>query len=490
MFSNYDAICETVTNGFNGKTVLVVGDLMLDRYLWGGVDRISPEAPVPVVRLASETDVPGGAANVAVNLRGLGLKVHLVGLVGQDVEGGRLIQLLHDQEIDTSAVIRSNNRPTTTKLRIISKQQQMLRIDKEDTGDCDVATEKAVLKGVRDRLADVDALVLSDYAKGVLTPSLCRDLICMAQARDCPVFVDPKAASFDKYAGATTLTPNTAEFCTVTGIDPTDVTSLMAAAQALRERLDLDSIVLTRGEKGISLVDVSGVSHYPAAAKDVYDISGAGDTVVATLVASSLGGLPRADALHLANLAAGVVIGTVGTAAITQANLLQALCHVQPFEPSDKVCYLDFLRRRVETWRSRDETIVFTNGCFDLLHVGHITFLEAAKALGTRLIIGLNTDRSVRMLKGEQRPVIGEADRARMLAGLSAVDAVILFDEETPLDLISEIRPDILVKGNDYREEDVVGSREVKSWGGRVELIDVVKGRSTTGILERVKRAT
>ena len=490
MFSNYNTVFETVTNGFGGKSVLVVGDIMLDRYLWGHVDRISPEAPVPVVHLAKETDIPGGAANVAINLRGLGLKVHLAGIIGQDVEGGRLIHLLREREVDTKALVRVDTRPTTTKLRVVSKQQQMLRIDTEDTSDCGTATEKALLKSAQDQLPSVDALVLSDYAKGVLTPSLCRDLIRMAKARGCPVFVDPKATSFDKYAGATTLTPNTAELCTATDTEPDDVAALMAAAKALRERLDLDSIVLTRGEKGISLVDASGASHYLATAHEVYDVSGAGDTVIATLVAGSLGGLQRADTLHLANLAAGIVIGKVGAVGITTADLLRALRQVQPFRPSDKLCYLDLLKRRLDIWRSRGETIVFTNGCFDLLHAGHISFLERAKALGDRLIIGLNTDRSVRVLKGEERPVIAEDDRARVLAGLSAVDAVILFDEDTPLDLICEVRPDLLVKGNDYQEKDVVGAKEVQTWGGRVELMDLVEGQSTTGILIRAKRVT
>lgn len=489
MFSHYDVVMNAALHDFGQKTVLVVGDLMLDRYIWGEVGRISPEAPVPVLRRTKETDVPGGAANVALNLRGLGLKVQLAGLVGQDAEGKRLVSLLKQEEIDTGAILKVE-RPTTTKLRVVSKQQQMLRIDHEDSSPCDAEIEQRLVQAVSELLPQADALILSDYAKGVLTTSLCQRLIAAAKAQACPVYVDPKGTGYDKYRGATTVTPNTTELCAVTGADAQDAKALLAAARGLRERLDLEYLLLTRSEKGISLIEPQATNHYLAAAQDVFDVSGAGDTVVATFVAACLGELDRADAVRLANLAAGVVIGRLGTSPIDKADLLQALRQLQPFEPSDKICDLDRLKRRVATWQSRGEKVVFTNGCFDLLHVGHITYLEKSKALGDRLVVGLNTDRSVRTLKGPERPVINEADRARVLAGLGAIDAVILFDDDTPLELICALRPDTLVKGSDYNEEDVVGAKEVKTWGGDVKLISVVEGRSTSHILERIKTVT
>ena len=486
MFSHYDAVMEAALHDFGKKRVLVVGDLMLDRYLWGDVGRISPEAPVPILRRTKETDVPGGAANVALNLRGLGLEVQLAGLIGFDPEGERLTELLEQEAVSTNAILKTE-RPTTTKLRIVSKQQQMLRIDHEDASACDAATEQRLIQAIEKLLPQTDALILSDYAKGVLTPSLCQALIKTAKAQGYPVYVDPKGIDYHKYAGATTVTPNTSELCAVTGAQEQDSEGLLNAARELRERLELEYLLLTRSEKGISLIEPEATSHYLAAAQDVFDVSGAGDTVVATYVAARLGDLDRADAIRLANLAAGVVIGKLGTSPINKADLMQALRQLQPFEPSDKVCDLDTLKRRVETWQSRGEKVVFTNGCFDLLHVGHITYLEKSKALGDRLVVGLNTDRSVRALKGPERPVINEADRARVLAGLGAIDAVILFDESTPLDLICALRPDMLVKGSDYSKEEVVGGKEIESWGGEIKLINVVEGRSTSGILERVK---
>ena len=486
MFSHYDAVMDAALHDFGQNTVLVVGGWMLDRYLWGEVGRISPEAPVPVLRRTQETDVPGGAANVALNLRGLGLKVQLAGLVGRDSEGKRLTEVLEAQGVGTDAILKTE-RPTTTKLRIVSKQQQMLRIDHEDNSAIDAATEQNLVQTVLDYLPHIDALVLSDYAKGVLTAEVCRQMIEAAKAQACPVYVDPKGTNYDKYAGATAITPNTGELCAVTGVNEQNLDGMLGAAQGLRERLGLEYLLLTRSEKGISLIEADAVNHYLAAAQDVFDVSGAGDTVVATYVAGRLGDLDRADAIRLANLAAGVVIGRLGTSPIDKTDLLQALRQLQPFEPSDKVCDLAALKRRVETWQSRGEKVVFTNGCFDLLHVGHISYLEKSKALGDRLVVGLNTDRSVRALKGPERPVINEADRARVLAGLGAIDAVILFDDDTPLNLICALKPDMLVKGSDYSEEDVVGGKEIKTWGGEVKLINVVEGRSTSNILERVK---
>jgi D-beta-D-heptose 7-phosphate kinase/D-beta-D-heptose 1-phosphate adenosyltransferase len=328
--------------------------------------------------------------------------------------------------------------------------------------------------------------VLSDYAKGVLTGDLCARLIALAKAASVPVLVDPKGQSFQRYAGATLITPNRAELAVAAGVDADDLDALLAAAVAMRASLGLDQVMLTLGELGIALAGADGIQRIPAMAREVFDVSGAGDTVIAAVAAGRAAGLDPVDSAHLANLAAGVVVGKVGTAAITAVELAAAIADESALEQALKIGSLDQVLDRVRQWRERGERIVFTNGCFDLLHVGHVTYLERARRHGHRLVVGLNTDRSVRALKGAQRPLINQADRARVLAALAAVDAVVLFDEDTPIDLIRRIQPDVLAKGADYREEDVVGATEVKRWGGQVVLVPLVDDRSTSGIIQRM----
>jgi D-beta-D-heptose 7-phosphate kinase/D-beta-D-heptose 1-phosphate adenosyltransferase len=301
-----------------------------------------------------------------------------------------------------------------------------------------------------------------------------------------PVLVDPKGRDYSKYAGATALTPNKRETADACGVSVHDSEALLTAAARLRESLKLDFLAVTRSEEGVSLIEESHTLHIPATAKQVFDVSGAGDTVIATLAAGLIAGLERRQALHLANLAAGVVVGKVGTAPIKYEELLRELTVEDSTQQANKVCTLEALLTRVAGWRAAGQKIVFTNGCFDLLHAGHVTYLEGARNLGDRLIVGLNTDRSVSALKGPTRPVIHEADRARVMAALESVDAVVLFDEDTPLDLIRAIRPDVLAKGSDYSEDQVVGGSDVKSWGGRVALVDLVPGRSTTKIIGKL----
>jgi D-beta-D-heptose 7-phosphate kinase/D-beta-D-heptose 1-phosphate adenosyltransferase len=486
VFQQTDKVVSTVRAGFGRRRVLVVGDLMLDRYLWGEVHRISPEAPVPVLRLARETEVAGGAANVARNLVGLGLHVDIAGVTGRDAERERLLALLSKQGIETRAVLADDSRPTTTKTRLVGNHQQMLRIDAERAGPIAVALADRLLREIEPRLADTDAVLLSDYAKGVLTGDLCARLIDLAKARGLPVLVDPKGQSFERYAGATLITPNRAELATATGADADDLDGLLQAAVAMRAGLGLDRLMLTLGELGIALVSANGVQRIPAAAREVFDVSGAGDTVIAAVAAGCSAGLDPIDSAHLANLAAGVVVGKVGTAAISADELAAAIADESALEQASKIGSLGQVLGQVEQWRARGERIVFTNGCFDLLHVGHVTYLERARRHGHRLIIGLNTDRSVRALKGEQRPLIKQADRARVLAALAAVDAVVLFDDDTPIDLIRRIQPDVLAKGADYREAEVVGAQEVKAWGGQVVLVPLVDDRSTSGIIQRM----
>lgn len=473
------------TFGKIAQHALVVGDVMLDRYLVGEVSRISPEAPVPVVLLKSQNERAGGAANVAANLALLGIKTQLIGCVGQDSEGKTLIAAMQDLGVGTTVMVESNTRPTIAKTRILGGHQQMMRLDQEET-HAFIETETEQLKTAwQQAIAQKPAVViLSDYAKGVLSEAFCQQMITDCRAANIPVLVDPKGKDYSKYVGATALTPNkkeTAEACETTTSDP----ALIDKAQKLKDCIRLDFLAVTRGEEGISLLDETR-HDLAATAKQVYDVSGAGDTVISTLAAGMMHGLSPLASLQLANTAAAVVVGKVGTVPIQQHELLEALTDTQTQVQAHKVCDLPALLDKVAIWKQNDAKIVFTNGCFDLLHAGHVTYLEAAKQRGDRLVLGLNTDRSVSALKGPSRPVVHEKDRARVLAALESVDAVILFDEDTPLDLINAIKPDVIAKGSDYTEDQVVGAKEVKSWGGEVALVDLVEGRSTTNMINKL----
>lgn len=482
-----DQVRRALGTGFGAARVLVVGDLMLDRYLWGQVGRISPEAPVPVLHLGRETETAGGAANVARNLTGLGLQVALAGVTGSDEHRRRLLGLLEEQGIETSAVLADSSRPTTTKTRVIGGQQQMLRIDAERLTPLSAALEDRLYALIEPQLRTASVLVLSDYAKGVLFGGLCRRLIGAARRQAIPVLVDPKGRDFSRYLGATLITPNRHELAQAASVDPGDLRQLGAAASRLRADLGLQRLVLTLGELGLLLVEREAQTRIPAVAREVFDVSGAGDTVIATLAAAQAAGLDPIDSAHLANLAAGVVVAKVGTATVSLGELSHALSDEVALEQAAKCCDLDELQSRVRTWQASGERVVFTNGCFDLLHAGHVTYLERARRYGHRLVVGLNSDRSVRALKGPGRPLIAEQDRARVLAALAAVDAVVLFDEDTPLALIEALRPDVLAKGADYRPEQVVGAEQVRGWGGELVLVPLLEERSTSGIIRRMQ---
>jgi D-beta-D-heptose 7-phosphate kinase/D-beta-D-heptose 1-phosphate adenosyltransferase len=486
MFSASGSVIDAIERRFDRKRVVVVGDLMLDRHIRGIVSRISPEAPVPVVRVTHQTASPGGAGNVALNLRSLGLEVRLAGVVGEDAAAGELMSLLTAAGIDGSGIVRAPGKPTTTKARIIGGHQQMLRLDTEEMSVPGPAIARTLLDAVLARLDGAAAVVLSDYAKGVLTPELCAAVIAAAAAKGIPVLVDPKARDWEKFRGATLLTPNRSELAAVARGPVADLAGVATEARRLVGELGLRQLVVTLSEEGLVRVDGAGHLHIPAVAREVFDVSGAGDTVVATLAAGLAVGLHDDDALRLANLAAGVVVGMVGTVPITTDALMVAALAESQQAHDAKVCDLDQLLHRIKLWRARGDRIVFTNGCFDLLHAGHVTYLEKARAIGQRLIVGLNTDRSVRAIKGPERPVNHEQDRALVLSSLAAVDAVILFDDETPLALITKIRPDVLAKGADYTIERVVGATEVQSWGGEVALVPLVAGLSTTNLISRL----
>jgi D-beta-D-heptose 7-phosphate kinase/D-beta-D-heptose 1-phosphate adenosyltransferase len=484
-FRSRETVRRTVEERFGRGRVLVVGDLMLDVYLRGEVARISPEAPVPIVRLSRRTEAPGGAGNVLLNLAALGLRAIAAGIVGDDDAGRRLRSLLEEAGVETGPLVTCRGRLTVTKSRVIGGHQQMIRVDEESTEPVPEADLDRLLEVSLEAEDGLAAVVLSDYAKGALPGRVCQALIGAARRRGIPILVDPKERTFGKYAGATALTPNLHEFERAVGRGPLAEPALRDAAERLRRELGLDFLVVTRGDKGLSLFDAEGTSDFPAVAREVFDVSGAGDTIIATLAAGLVAGLDRDEALKLANLAAGIVVGKVGTTPVQRDELLGALAAERYAMPSHKVCALSTLLQRVAGWRARGQRIVFTNGCFDLLHVGHVTLLARARAEGDRLIVGVNTDGSVRGLKGPERPVITQDDRAQVLAGLSSVDAVVLFDEPTPLALIESLRPDVLVKGADYAEDQVAGAEVVKAWGGKVVLVPLLEGRSTSRILAR-----
>lgn len=485
MFKDLQKVVGIVERGFHGRRVLVVGDLMLDRYLWGAVERISPEAPVPVVRLDHKTHVAGGAANVAVNLRGLGCAVSLAGVVGADEDGRQLLELLQNSSINTAAILAAPDRPTICKTRILGGRQQMLRVDVEKAGEPSSELQSMLLGKIEAQVSGCSAIILSDYGKGLLSGSVCQAIIRRGRELSIPTFVDPKGLHYEKYAGCDVISPNRMELAAATSTDYSDLELLLQKGEGLRVKLGIQRLVVTLGDLGITLLESGAIQRFPALAREVFDVSGAGDTVIATAGAAVAAGLPLHEAIRLANVAAGIVVGKLGTVPISKDELLARLVSDGETSQAEKICSRESLMKRVAQWRVSGQRIVFTNGCFDLLHVGHLALLEQAKREGDCLVVALNTDRSVRSLKGDGRPIISEDARARIVAALPSVDAVVLFDEETPLDLIRTIQPNVLVKGGDYSEEEVVGASDMKSWGGKVSLIPLVEGSSTTEILKR-----
>lgn len=475
-----------LAGGFARLRVLVIGDLMLDRYIIGEVDRISPEAPVPVLRHAHRYERPGGAANVAMNLAGLGCQPVLAGFWGDDAERRELEDLLQKGGVDTVGVV-STALPTISKTRIVGRTQQLLRLDIESTERPAVEDVERLAERAEALVEKAHAVVLSDYAKGALPAELCERVIRRARRLGIPVLVDPKTPDLSKYNGATVVCPNLHELAQATGVSMQDVPAMLAAGEQQRREHEVAVLAVTMSERGMQVLSAEGSFHSPARAREVFDVSGAGDTVIATLAAGFAAGLPLKTAAELANLAAGVVVGKVGTAPIAHHELTALLTPSQHLGDAEKILERGALLARVADWRAGGETIVFTNGCFDLLHVGHVMLIENCRRFGSKVVLGLNSDASVRHLKGPARPVIGERDRARVMAALGAVDAVTLFAEDTPMALIEALAPDVLVKGGDYSVETVVGHETVLARGGRVEIVPTVEGFSTTGIVRRLQ---
>ena len=477
----------TLVGEFRDARILVFGDLMLDRFIYGEAQRISPEAPVPVVSVSHESVMLGGAGNVARNIASLGGRAVLIGLVGDDVAGAEFCARLKQESGIVDAVVVAKGRPTTEKIRYIAGRQQLLRADREDRRP---AAEDALLATFLQHLASVDAVILSDYAKGVLTDTVLSAAIRSAREAGKPVIVDPKSAELGRYDGATLLTPNRNEATLATGISGEDDAETVRAAEAiLKDVPNTGAVLVTRGPLGMTLL-VRGARpvNIASAAQEVFDVSGAGDTAVATL-ALTLGS--KRDLLagaEMANVAAGIAVAKVGTVAVRAEELMAALVSGDIQAREGKVRNRQTLMDDVARLKAQGMRIGFTNGCFDFIHPGHVSLLAQARAACDVLIVGLNTDASVRQLKGPTRPVQDEGARAIVLASLRSVDIVCLFDEETPLELIKAIKPDLLVKGADYRVDQVVGADVVQAQGGRVLLVDLVAGQGTTAMIARAKQ--
>jgi D-beta-D-heptose 7-phosphate kinase/D-beta-D-heptose 1-phosphate adenosyltransferase len=464
--------------------VVILGDVMLDRFLYGDVRRISPEAPVPVVRLGRRTSMAGGAGNVARNVISLGGTATLIGLVGDDAAATEIETLLGP----CARLLRRPSRCTSQKLRVIAARQQVVRVDEEDAAPASPEEAEALLGVLRDALPGARVLVLSDYGKGVLTEAVCAAAIGLARAAGIPCLVDPKGQDYGRYAGADIVTPNAVELAEATLMPVASDPQAEAAARLLLSRFEVGNILATRSEKGMMLIPRSGHSVTASAtAREVFDVSGAGDTVIATLALAMASGLDVREAMRLANAAAGVVVGKLGTATCTAAELEHALRGME--DGSDEVLPRAAAAQLVRAWQAAGLRVGFANGCFDILHAGHVGMLREARRHCDRLIVALNDDESVRRLKGPSRPLNGMADRAAVIGALAAVDAVTGFAEDTPLEAILALRPDRLFKGADYRLDQVVGAPELASWGGETVLLTLLPGRSTTGLVERARES-
>jgi D-beta-D-heptose 7-phosphate kinase/D-beta-D-heptose 1-phosphate adenosyltransferase len=465
--------------------ILIVGDLILDRYITGDVERISPEAPIPVLAVRQTEKRLGGAGNVAANLRSMDADVDVLGVVGDDAEGRELRSLFESIGVHADGILSLSGRPTTEKTRLLGAGAQMLRVDFEDTTDIDEGTARQLLTSVEERLGSAQAVVLSDYGKGVLTEELIQVVVKSARGKGVPVLVDPKGTDYSRYRGATLATPNKKETEVALGRKLSELALVPAGGRELMESAGLDAIVITLGADGIYFRSQHEEGRVPAMARAVFDVTGAGDTVIAQLALGLACGTTLEEAVLLANRAAGLVVGRRGAAVVTRHELRAALSE-RP-GATNAILTRSEIAAAVAGWHAEKNRVVFTNGCFDILHAGHVSYLRLARARGDVLIVGVNDDASVKRLKGSKRPINCLEDRLQVLAALEMVTAVCPFGEDTPAELIREITPDVLVKGKDWADKGVVGREWVESHGGEVYLAPLLPGRSTTGIADRLK---
>lgn len=466
--------------------VLCVGDIMLDKFTYGSVDRISPEAPIPVLHIKEKSLSIGGAGNVVHNLHTLGSHVICVGVIGNDRQGKQIKQLLETMESPAAYLVETNEVGTTVKTRFIANHQQILRVDQEDVQAYSDAVIQEVLRHALPAVRDVDVLILSDYGKGVLTPESIKALITEANRYHKPVIVDPKGSDYSIYKGATIVTPNRKELKEASRLSTNTDEEVTEAAKYITQHCGIANILATRSEQGMTLLEADGtVTHIPTFAQEVFDVSGAGDTVVATLASALAAGIPLKEAAYLANHAGGIVVAKVGTAPVHYHELVKAL-QDKHFEPSRKIYTVEDAIPVIKDWQAQGLLVGFTNGCFDLLHLGHLSSFQQAHRACDRLIVAVNSDASVQRLKGPTRPVQSETVRANVIAALEYTSMVIIFDEDTPQQLIETITPNVMFKGKDYTVDKIAGAQHVLAHGGKVVLLDLEPGYSTTNTIQRM----
>jgi D-beta-D-heptose 7-phosphate kinase/D-beta-D-heptose 1-phosphate adenosyltransferase len=468
-----------------GQRVLCVGDVMLDRFVYGVVNRISPEAPVPVLRQTRTASMPGGAANVARNLASLGLQAIIIGAVGTDEAGIELNELLEHSPGISARLVPLRERPTTLKTRLVAGGQQLLRLDAEEVGAPGASGEQSIISAIEDLVPTVSAVLVSDYAKGLLTDAVLAAILSAAARRRVPVIADPKGKDFTRYGAVDILKPNAGELGAAMEMATSTTADVEQALDAAQRRLPARAVVVTRAAQGMSYIAAgSACGHVTGKAQEVFDVSGAGDTSLAALGAAVVAGATLEEAVNVAILASGIAVGKSGTATVSASELLDA---IQLSGGSQKAGTLtaDAMVGQIERWREGGLRIGFTNGVFDILHPGHVRVLEESRSRCDRLIVGLNSDASVKRLKGAGRPVNSEQSRAQVLCGLAAVDGVVIFGEDTPLNLITALKPDVLVKGGDYTRDTIVGADLVEARGGEVFVVALVPGQSTTSIIAR-----
>ena len=474
------------TSAFSDTRVVCLGDVMLDRFIYGNVNRISPEAPIPVCRVENETVMLGGAGNVARNLTALGATVEFISVVGDDVVGDDVKLLLQGYDDIRPNITTVPGRITTSKTRYVAEGQQLMRADREVGTEISEALIDSLCSSVDRALQASNLLIISDYGKGVVTDRLVSEVISLSKAADTPVIVDPKSHSLDRYSGATLITPNLKEFGEAIGASVSSDAEIAASARELLKNVEIQSLIVTRGARGMSLILPEQAYHFASRAQEVFDVSGAGDTVVAALAVGISAGVPIVAATQLANLAAGIVVGKTGTAVVDIEDLVVEINAVwgskRVGSANDESSALNIVKK----WKKIGKKIGFTNGCFDLLHPGHVSLLSQAKANCDRLVVALNSDNSVKKLKGLDRPMQDENARASILSSLEMVDLVLIFEEDTPIGLIDRIRPDVLVKGADYAIDKIVGADLVRSYGGEVVSAEILPGFSTTETISRI----
>ena len=469
---------------YKKPTILVIGDLMIDHYLWGSCDKISPEAPVQIVDVKKESLVLGGAGNVINNLRAMNSNVDVISVIGKDDVANELKTLLNQIEVSSEMLIVENSRKTSKKSRLIASQQQVLRYDMESVEDISQNSEKEIIEKLSINIKKYDSIILSDYGKGVLTTNLTKTIIKIANENKIKVLVDPKGKDYSKYRGAYTLTPNKKEAIEATNIEIKDNSSLELAIKQIKQSCDLEVALITLGENGIALFDYD-LKIQPTVAKEVYDVTGAGDTVIGSIAFALANNLNIQEAVNFANLAAGVVVSKLGSATVTLDEIYEYESSLHKSNSSSHIKTFAEIEKLAKDFYKKNKKIVFTNGCFDILHVGHVKYLEIAKSYGDILIVGVNSNDSVQKLKGINRPINTQEDRAYILASLESVDYVVIFEEETPYELIKLIQPHTLVKGGDYEGKDVVGQDIVNE----LKLVQFVDGKSTTKIIQRIQNS-